>query len=68
MTRTYEFVLTVEVDEHHVAFDNPEWVADAEWGTLTNEYGLVCTYGRVDLVKDDASGGSLPPSSSTSEE
>jgi len=27
-----------------VAFDDPEWIADAAWGALTNDYGLVCTY------------------------
>lgn len=51
MTRTYEFVLTVEVDEDHVAFDDPEWVADAAWGALTSDYGLVCTFGPVNLVE-----------------
>ena len=34
-TRTYEFVLSVEVEEDHVAFDDPEWIADAAWGALT---------------------------------
>lgn len=49
-TRTYEFVLTVEVEKGHIAFDDPEWVADAAWGALTNDYGLTCTYGGTTLV------------------
>lgn len=56
-TRTYEFVLSVEVEEGHVAFDDPEWIADAAWGALTNDYGLVCTYGRVQLVEEPTQDG-----------
>jgi hypothetical protein len=52
-TRTYEIVLTVEVDHDHLAFDDPEWVADAAWGALTNLYGLTCTYGTPALVDGD---------------
>ncbi len=46
-TRSYEFVLTVEVGADHPAFDDPEWIADAAWGTLANEYGITCTYGQI---------------------
>lgn len=53
-SRTYRFVLTVAVDEDHEAFDDPEWVADAAWGSLTNEYGFECTYGQVELVESQA--------------
>jgi hypothetical protein len=43
-TRTYRFVVTVEVDHCHPAYDDPEWPADAAHGALTNEYGLRATY------------------------
>ena len=45
-TNRYRITLTVEVDEGHVAYDDPEWIADAAWGALSNEYGLRCTYDR----------------------
>jgi hypothetical protein len=51
-TRAYEFVLSVEVEDDHVAFDDPEWIADAAWGALTNDYGLICTYGVTTLVRE----------------
>lgn len=53
-SRTYRFVLTVVVDDDHEAFDDPEWIADAAWGSLTNEYGFEGTYGRVELVESQA--------------
>ncbi len=31
-SRTYHFVITFEVDEDHLAFDDPEWAADAACG------------------------------------
>ena len=46
-TRTYRFVVTVEVEPGHVAYDDPEWAADAAHGALTNEYGLRATYGDI---------------------
>jgi hypothetical protein len=52
-TRMYTFVLTVEVEEDHVGYDDPEWLADAAWGALSNDYGLRCTYGPTVLVGED---------------
>lgn len=43
-TRTYQFVITFEVEPDHPAYDDPEWAADAAHGTLTNEYGLRAIY------------------------
>lgn len=50
MTRTYRFTLTVDVEPGHEAYDDPEWVADAAWGALTNLYYLVCRYSDIELV------------------
>lgn len=55
MARTYRFTLTVSVEEGHDAYDDPEWVADAAWGALSNEYGLECVYGDVELVEGEPS-------------
>lgn len=46
-TRTYRFTLTVNVEAGHPAYDDPEWLADAAWGVLTNEYGLRAVYGDI---------------------
>lgn len=43
-TRVYRFAMTVEVDPDHNAYEDPEWVADAAWGTLSNTYGLLSIY------------------------
>ena len=53
--RTYRFALTVIVEDDHAAYDDPEWVADAAWGALTNEYGLECTYGEVEMLPPERS-------------
>jgi len=47
-TRVYRFTITCEVGPGHEAYDDPEWVADAAWGALTNMYGLLSTYGAVE--------------------
>ncbi|MDE0804056.1 MAG: hypothetical protein OSA99_12110 [Acidimicrobiales bacterium] len=49
-TKRYRITLTVEVEDDHVAYDDPEWIADAAWGALSNEYGLVCTYDRFESL------------------
>jgi hypothetical protein len=49
-TRTYRFVVTVEVDPGHPAYDDPEWDADAAHGALTNEYGLRAMYTDITEV------------------
>jgi hypothetical protein len=48
--RAYRFLITFEVDDNHVAFDDPEWAADAARGALANEYGLTAIYTEVGLV------------------
>ncbi|MEX1092379.1 MAG: hypothetical protein WEF28_04405 [Acidimicrobiia bacterium] len=58
-TRTYRFVITVEVDLGHPAYDDPEWAADAAHGALTNEYGLRATYAHISEI--DGSGGQIEP-------
>lgn len=58
ITKRYRITLTVEVEEGHVAYDDPEWIADAAWGallneSLLNEYGLDCTYDRFEALPDE---------------
>lgn len=50
-TRTYHFTLTVDVEAGHPAYDDAEWVADAAWGALTNEYDLRATYSDVERIE-----------------
>lgn len=52
-TKRYRITLTAEVEEGHVAYDDPEWIADAAWGALSNEYGLDCTYDRFEALPED---------------
>jgi hypothetical protein len=54
-TRTYQFVITVEVDPDHPAYNDPEWAADAAQGALTNEYGLRAIY--TDISEADTQVG-----------
>jgi hypothetical protein len=51
-TRTYQFVVTVEVEPGHPAFDDPEWAADAAHGALVNEYGLRAIYTDISEITD----------------
>ena len=51
-TRTFRFVVTVEVEPGHPAYDDPEWAADAAHGALTNEYGLRAIYTDIAEVSD----------------
>ena len=46
-TRTYQFVITFEVEPDHPAYDDPEWAADAAHGALTNEHGLRAIYTEI---------------------
>lgn len=41
--RTYRFVITVQVEPGHPAYDDPDWAADAAWGALSNECDLRTT-------------------------
>lgn len=50
-TRTYRFMLTVNVEVGHPAYNDAEWVADAAWGALTNEYDLRATYSDVQRIE-----------------
>ena len=50
-TRTYRFMVTVEVEPEHPAFDDPEWAADAAQGALANEYGLKAIYTDITMVE-----------------
>ena len=51
-TRTYRFVVTVEVEPGHPVFDDPEWAADAAQGALTNEYGIKAIYTDMTEITD----------------
>ncbi|MGQ0615756.1 MAG: hypothetical protein ACT4PW_02000 [Acidimicrobiia bacterium] len=51
MTRVYRFSLTVAVEADHEAYDDPEWIADAAWGSLSNEY-FRCVYSDIELVEE----------------
>jgi hypothetical protein len=51
--QTYSFTITVTVEPDQAGYDDPEWIADAAWGALVNEYGYDCTYG--DIVSADPS-------------
>lgn len=48
--RTQQFLVTFDVDDDHVAFDDPEWAADAAHGALTNEFGLAAIYTEAGFV------------------
>ncbi|MDP9409494.1 MAG: hypothetical protein M3P70_03160 [Actinomycetota bacterium] len=53
-TRTYQFVITFEVEPDHLAYDDPEWAADAAHGALTNEYDLRAIYTDIAEVTGEA--------------
>ncbi len=55
MSRTYRFSLTVTIEPGHEAYADPEWVSDAAWGTLSNEYDLACVYGDIELIEESPS-------------
>ena len=50
--RIYRFMVTVEVEPGHPAYDDPEWAADAAHGALTNEYDLKATYTDLSELTD----------------
>ncbi len=58
--RTYRFSITVTVEPDQDGYDDPEWIADAAWGSLTNEYGYECTFG--DITEVPAAGPATAPS------
>ena len=51
-TRTYRFVVTVDVEPGHPAYDDPEWAADAAHGALVNEYGLTAIYTDISEITE----------------
>lgn len=48
--RTYRFILAFDIEPDHPAYDDPEWAADAAWGTLSNEYGLRAVYSDIEEI------------------
>ena len=48
--RSYRFAITFDVDSEHVAYDDPEWAADAAHGALTYEYGIESVYSQQQLL------------------
>lgn len=36
-TRTYQFDMTIAIKPDHTSYLDPEWVADAATGSLSNE-------------------------------
>lgn len=48
--RIYRFSITVTVEPDDAAFHDPEWVADAAAGVLSNVYGYECVYDDIGLV------------------
>lgn len=52
-SRSYRFSITFDVDADHVAYDDPEWAADAAHGALTYEYAIETTYGHPELLRQD---------------
>lgn len=53
--RTYRFSITVTVEPDQEGYDDPEWIADAAWGSLANEDGYECTFGDVTELPVDGS-------------
>lgn len=51
--RTYRFTITAHVEADHVAFDDPEWIADAAAGALKNEYGIECIYENIEEIDEE---------------
>jgi hypothetical protein len=51
-TRSYRFVVIVEVEPGHPAYDDPEWAADAAHGALANEYDLKASYSDIAETTD----------------
>lgn len=58
--RTYRFSITVTVEPDQEGYDDPEWIADAAWGSLANEYGYESTFG--DITELSADGTATDPS------
>ncbi len=50
--RTYTFRLRVSVEDDHPGYDDPEWLADAAWGALTNLYGVSCIYDDIETADE----------------
>jgi hypothetical protein len=51
--RMYRFALTVRVEEGHEAYGDPEWVADAAAGALSNIYELRCIWHELEESDED---------------
>lgn len=51
--RNYRFSIIVIVEPNQEGYDDPEWIADAAWGSLTNEYDYRCTFGDITELPAD---------------
>lgn len=56
--RTYRFAITVTVARDDAARDDPEWVADAAAGALSNVYGYECFFEDIVELATPAAGSS----------
>jgi hypothetical protein len=54
--RTYLFTVAFDVEPDHPAYDDPEWAADAAWGTLSNEYGVHAVYSDIEELESSVDG------------
>ena len=50
--RTYSFRITFTVEPDDPAYDDPEWLADAAAGVLSNVYGYQCLYDDIIIDVD----------------
>ena len=60
-TRTYQFDMTIVIKPDHTSYLDPEWVADAATGSLSNEYGLPAFYSQVEPVDPESRVVFAPP-------
>ncbi len=56
-SRTYRFTMTIEVEPDHVAYDDPEWAADAAAFALSDGYGLNASYAQIERLETSGNAG-----------
>ncbi|MCB0994629.1 MAG: hypothetical protein KDB21_06045 [Acidimicrobiales bacterium] len=56
-SRTYRFTMTIEVEPDHVAYDDPEWAADAAAFALSDGYGLNASYAQIEPLGTSGTAG-----------
>ncbi len=54
VSRTFRFALIVTVAPDQRGYHDPEWIADAAWGSLTNEYGYECIIEAIEALDSPA--------------